>query len=125
VAGQSQIGRLFRIELGAFRFRRRPRRGIGIRRKPNDIPSVFGRKDGAAQFADIIIDQFDEMMELSESRPLVMDAALHAHIVGQPRRCRGAWRTPLDQDAKRRELIFQLRVKASRWTIQSDALHTD
>ena len=54
----------------------------------NDIPSVVGRKDGAAQFADIIIDQFDEMRELSESRPLVMGVALHAYIVGQPHRLR-------------------------------------
>lgn len=54
----------------------------------NDIPSVVGRKDGAAQFADIVIDQFDEMRELSRTRPLVMGVALHAYIVGQPHRLR-------------------------------------
>jgi peptidoglycan/xylan/chitin deacetylase (PgdA/CDA1 family) len=54
----------------------------------NDIPSVVGRKDGAAQFADIVIDQFDEMRELSKARPLVMGVALHAYIVGQPHRLR-------------------------------------
>ena len=54
----------------------------------NDIPSVVGRKDGAAQFADIVIDQFDEMLELSKARPLVMGVALHAYIVGQPHRLR-------------------------------------
>lgn len=54
----------------------------------NDIPSIVGRKDGAAQFADIVIDQFDEMVELSRTRPLVMGVALHAYIVGQPHRLR-------------------------------------
>ncbi|MBI3197719.1 MAG: polysaccharide deacetylase, partial [Rhodospirillales bacterium] len=54
----------------------------------NDIPSVVGRKDGAAQFADIVIDQFDEMLELSKARPLVMGVALHPYIVGQPHRLR-------------------------------------
>ncbi|MDP2334582.1 MAG: polysaccharide deacetylase family protein [Reyranella sp.] len=52
----------------------------------NDIPSVVGRKDGATQFADIVVDQFDEMLELSKARPLVMGVALHAYIVGQPHR---------------------------------------
>ncbi len=54
----------------------------------NDIPSIVGRKDGAEQFADIIVDQFDEMLELSQARPLVMGVALHAYIVGQPHRLR-------------------------------------
>jgi peptidoglycan/xylan/chitin deacetylase (PgdA/CDA1 family) len=54
----------------------------------NDIPSVVGRKDGATQFADIVVDQFDEMLELSKARPLVMGVALHAYIVGQPHRLR-------------------------------------
>ena len=36
----------------------------------------------------MIVDQFDEMIELSETRPLVMGVALHAYIVGQPHRLR-------------------------------------
>ncbi len=52
----------------------------------NDIPAIVGRKMGAADFADMIVDQFDEMLELSERRPLVMGIALHAYIVGQPHR---------------------------------------
>jgi hypothetical protein len=36
----------------------------------------------------MIVDQFDEMLELSETRPLVMGVALHAYIVGQPHRLR-------------------------------------
>ena len=36
----------------------------------------------------MIVDQFDEMIGLSEKRPLVMGVALHAYIVGQPHRLR-------------------------------------
>ena len=54
----------------------------------NDIPAVMARKAGAVEFADMIIDQFDEMRELSESRPLVMGVALHPYILGQPYRLR-------------------------------------
>jgi hypothetical protein len=54
----------------------------------NDIPAIVGRKENGADFADMIVDQFDEMMELSAMRPLVMGVALHAYIVGQPHRLR-------------------------------------
>jgi hypothetical protein len=36
----------------------------------------------------MIVDQFEEMLELSQQRPLVMGVALHAYIVGQPHRLR-------------------------------------
>jgi hypothetical protein len=54
----------------------------------NDIPQIVARKVSGDAFADIIIDQFDEMLELSETRPLVMGVALHAYLVGQPHRLR-------------------------------------
>lgn len=71
----------------------------------NDIPSIVGRKDGAAQFADIIVDQFDEMRELAEKRPLVMGVALHAYIVGQPHRLRHLKRA-LRHIARHRDAIW-------------------
>jgi peptidoglycan/xylan/chitin deacetylase (PgdA/CDA1 family) len=54
----------------------------------NDIPAIAARKENAADFADMIVDQFDEMLELSAARPLVMGVALHAYLVGQPYRLR-------------------------------------
>lgn len=54
----------------------------------NDIPSIVARKDGAAQFADMIIDNFDEMLEQAKKQPLVMGIALHPYLVGQPYRLR-------------------------------------
>lgn len=54
----------------------------------NDIPAIVARKDGAAQFADMLIDTFDEMLAQSHDQPLVMGIALHPYIVGQPHRLR-------------------------------------
>jgi len=54
----------------------------------NDIPAIVARRVGASEFADMIVDQFDEMRELADGQALVMGVALHAYIVGQPHRLR-------------------------------------
>ncbi len=54
----------------------------------NDIPSIVARKDSATEFADMIIDNFDEMLAQSVEGPLVMGIALHPYLVGQPFRLR-------------------------------------
>jgi hypothetical protein len=54
----------------------------------NDIPSIVARKDGAGAFADMIVDNFDEMLAQSREQPLVMGVALHPYLVGQPYRLR-------------------------------------
>ncbi len=71
----------------------------------NDIPAIVARKENAADFADMIVDQFEEMLELSEKRPLVMGVALHAYIVGQPHRLRHL-RRALRHIAGKREAIW-------------------
>lgn len=71
----------------------------------NDIPQIAGRKIGGEAFADIIVDQFDEMLELSQERPLVMGVALHAYLVGQPHRLRHLKRA-LRHIAKHRDRIW-------------------
>lgn len=71
----------------------------------NDIPQIAGRKIGGDAFADIVIDQFDEMLELSQERPLVMGVALHAYLVGQPHRLRHLKRA-LRHIAKHRDRIW-------------------
>lgn len=50
----------------------------------NDIPTIIPNRASASQFAEMIIDQFDEMLRLSQSRPLVLGISLHPYIVGQP-----------------------------------------
>jgi len=54
----------------------------------NDIPMIVARAASGAEFADAIIDAFEEMLTLSRDAPLVMGVALHAYIVGYPHRLR-------------------------------------
>lgn len=54
----------------------------------NDIPMIMARQMDAAPFADMIIDNFDEMLLQSRQQPLVMGIALHPYIIGQPYRLR-------------------------------------
>ena len=54
----------------------------------NDIPMIMARQMDGKDFAQLIIDQFDEMREQARAQPLVMGIALHPYIVGQPYRLR-------------------------------------
>lgn len=54
----------------------------------NDIPMIIARQMDGRDFADMIVDNFDEMLEQSKSQPLVMGIALHPYLVGQPYRLR-------------------------------------
>jgi peptidoglycan/xylan/chitin deacetylase (PgdA/CDA1 family) len=54
----------------------------------NDIPMIIARQMDARDFADMVVDNFDEMLVQSKGQPLVMGIALHAYLVGQPYRLR-------------------------------------
>ena len=54
----------------------------------NDIPAIMARQMDGRDFADLIIDNFDEMLTQSRHQPLVMGIALHPYIIGQPYRLR-------------------------------------
>jgi allantoinase len=54
----------------------------------NDIPMIVGRQLDAKDFAQMIVDNFDEMLAQSVSQPLVMGIALHPYLIGQPYRLR-------------------------------------
>jgi len=54
----------------------------------NDIPMIIARQMDARDFADMIVDNFDELLAQAKSQPLVMGVALHPYIVGQPYRLR-------------------------------------
>jgi peptidoglycan/xylan/chitin deacetylase (PgdA/CDA1 family) len=75
----------------------------------NDIPAVVARKDGAAQFANMIVDNFDEMLEQARGQSLVMGIALHPYILGQPYRLRHL-RRALTHIAGRRADIWLTRA---------------
>lgn len=54
----------------------------------NDVPMIV-LHDGTGQaFADMAIDNFDEMLAQSERQPLVYGITIHTFIVGQPFRLR-------------------------------------
>jgi peptidoglycan/xylan/chitin deacetylase (PgdA/CDA1 family) len=57
----------------------------------NDIPMIIARQMDGKDFAQMIIDQLDEMLNQTRSAgsaPLVMGIALHPYLVGQPYRLR-------------------------------------
>ena len=52
----------------------------------NDIPMLVGRQMDMQAFAQMMIDNFDEMLRQAEQQPLVMGIALQPYLVGQPYR---------------------------------------
>ena len=73
------------------RMRTRDGRGLWALPYPqelNDIPMIVARQMDAKDFAQMVIDQFDEMLEQSRQQPLVMGIALHPYLMGQPYRLR-------------------------------------
>jgi allantoinase len=70
----------------------------------NDIPMIVARQMDGRDFADMIVDNFDEMLVQAEEQPLVMGIALHPYIVGQPYRLRHL-----------RRALQHLRKEASAW----------
>jgi peptidoglycan/xylan/chitin deacetylase (PgdA/CDA1 family) len=55
----------------------------------NDSNAIVARRHGPAEFADMIVAQYEEMREQAARTPgLVMGIALHAYVAGQPFRLR-------------------------------------
>jgi peptidoglycan/xylan/chitin deacetylase (PgdA/CDA1 family) len=54
----------------------------------NDSSSVIGRSASAGEFADMIVDEFDELLAAAEEQPLVMSIVVHSFISGVPFRLR-------------------------------------
>jgi len=71
----------------------------------NDIPQIVARKIEAPAFADLIVDQFDEMLQQARAEPLVMGIALHPYVMGQPHRLRHL-RRALAHVAERRAEVW-------------------
>ncbi len=54
----------------------------------NDASQVMHRQHTAREFCEMLVDQFDEMIEQSEKHPLVYNISIHPFIYGQPFRLR-------------------------------------
>ena len=50
----------------------------------NDIPMIVLHHGTAAEFGDMIVDQFDEMLRQSKHQSLVYGVAIHTFLIGQP-----------------------------------------
>ncbi len=51
-------------------------------RPTNDLPMLHGRNFTPGQYAEILIDQFDEMRRQSQSAPLVFGLSFHPYLIG-------------------------------------------
>jgi len=71
----------------------------------NDIPAIPLHRLSPADFTDLIVDNFEEMLEQSKAQPLVMGIALHPYLVGQPYRLRHL-RRALEHIAAKRDDIW-------------------
>jgi allantoinase len=71
----------------------------------NDLPAMITRRHSARQFAEMVVDQFDEMLEQSRKYPLVCAIAVHPFIIGQPFRLR-AFRDALRHIADCRDELW-------------------
>lgn len=54
----------------------------------NDSQVITHRKQDGREFCDMIVDQFDEMIDQCVAHPLVMNVSVHPNIFGQPFRLR-------------------------------------
>jgi peptidoglycan/xylan/chitin deacetylase (PgdA/CDA1 family) len=71
----------------------------------NDSSTIIGRQAGAAEFADMIVDEFDELLRASADQPLVMSVVVHSFISGAPFRLKALTRA-LDHVAAHRQDIW-------------------
>jgi peptidoglycan/xylan/chitin deacetylase (PgdA/CDA1 family) len=74
----------------------------------NDNRAIVLHKMTPSQYADCIIDNFDEMAEQSVHQPLVFPISLHTFVVGQPFRLRQL-RRALKYITERRDRIWLTR----------------
>lgn len=77
----------------------------------NDSTTAIGRQTAASDFADMIIDEFDEMLAASERQALVMSIVVHSFISGQPFRLRQLTRA-LEHIASRAEHVWLTQPRA-------------
>lgn len=71
----------------------------------NDSPALVFRQHSGREFAEMVIDQFDEMLERSKRYPLVFGVSVHPFVIGQPFRMR-AFRSAMDHVLRHRDSVW-------------------
>ncbi len=74
----------------------------------NDSPAMIFRHHTGAEFEQMIVDQFDELLEQSEKYPLVCSIVLHPFVIGQPFRLR-AFRRAMQHVMTQRDRLWVTR----------------
>jgi allantoinase len=92
-----------------FRTRHGPLLSIPYAHDLNDSFESVSRRTPSQLYCENLIDQFDEMLEESARRPLVMSLVLHSFILGQPHRLR-RFRRVIEHIVKQRERIWLTRA---------------
>jgi allantoinase len=71
----------------------------------NDIPMIALHHGTAPAFADMVIDNFDEMLAQSSKQSLVYGIAIHTFLIGQPFRLRH-FRRAMEHIARHRDRVW-------------------
>lgn len=71
----------------------------------NDTRGIVWYRYTSTEFADMIVDGFDEMLRQSRSQPLVFPISLHPFVVGRPYRL-GPLRRAFEHIAKHRDQVW-------------------
>ena len=74
----------------------------------NDTRGIVWYKHSAREFADMIVDQFDELLRQSARQPLVCPISLHPFVVGRPYRL-PQLRRALEHVARHRDRVWLTR----------------
>ena len=88
-----------------FRTKHGPILSIPYAHDLNDSLECVSRRTPSPLFCESLIDQFDEMLEESARRPLVMSVVLHSFVLGQSYRLR-QFRRVVEHILKQRERIW-------------------
>ena len=72
----------------ALKTRAGPLLSVPYPQEANDANAIVVRRMTADAFADLVVDQFDEMLEQARDSALVCPVSLHPHITGQAHRLR-------------------------------------
>ena len=88
----------------------RPLLSIPYNLEINDSSTVVGRGATAHDFADMVIDEFDELLDASANAPLTMSIVVHSFVSGAPFRIRALSRA-LEHIAAHRDRVWMTRPR--------------
>src|SRR5258706_551689 len=91
-----------------FRTKHGPILSVPYAHDLNDSFEAVSRRTPSQLHCENLVDQFDELLEESAERPLVMSVVLHSFILGQPHRLR-RFRKVIEHIVEQRERVWLTR----------------